>query len=172
MNVLHQGKFLNLIDDNGWEYVVRNNCRTVVVIVPLLDNDKTIFVEQYRKPVQSSMIEFPAGLVGDGDDFDEDIKLAAARELEEETGYLPAELYKVAEGPASAGLSDESLEVYVARNLTKTGEGGGVEGENITVHVVKLSEVKNWLAAQEEAGKVVDLKVWGGLYFLQDAVQG
>lgn len=172
MNVLHQGKFLNLIDDNGWEFVVRNNCRTVVVIVPLLDNDKTIFVEQYRKPVQSSMIEFPAGLVGDGDDFDEDIKLAAARELEEETGYLPAELYKVAEGPASAGLSDESLEVYVARNLTKTGEGGGVEGENITVHVVKLSEVKNWLAAQEEAGKVVDLKVWGGLYFLQDAVQG
>lgn len=172
MNVLHQGRFLNLIDDNGWEYVVRNNCRTVVVIVPLLDNDKTIFVEQFRKPVQSSMIEFPAGLVGDGDDFDEDIKIAAARELEEETGYLPAELYKVAEGPASAGLSDESLEVYVARDLTKTGEGGGVEGENIKVHVVKISEVKNWLAAQEEAGKVVDLKVWGGLYFLQDAVRG
>jgi len=171
MKILCEGKFLNLLDDNGWEWVRRNNCRNVVVILPLLDGDKTIFVEQFRKPVGRALIEFPAGLVGDGEDFEEDIKLAAARELEEETGYLPGKLTFVAQGPPSAGLSDENLELFVAEDLVKTGDGGGVEGENITVHVVKLSEVRNWLKEQQEAGLVVDLKVWGGLYFLQESVK-
>ncbi|MCM8541891.1 MAG: NUDIX hydrolase [Lentisphaeraceae bacterium] len=169
MDTLYSGKYLELVDDNGWEWVRRNNCRTVVVILPLLDGDKTVFVEQFRKPVGKSLIEFPAGLVGDGSDFDENVKLAAARELEEETGYYPEKLTFMIEGPASAGLSNENLEIFLAEDLKKTGEGGGVEGENITVHVVELANVEDWLRKQQEAGKVIDLKVWGGLYFINKA---
>ena len=171
MKTLYSGKYLEFIDDNGWEWVKRNNCRTVVVILPILDGDKTIFVEQYRKPVGKSLIEFPAGLVGDGDDFDENVKLAAARELEEETGYFPDKLEFVAEGPASAGLSNENLELFLAEDLRKTGDGGGVEGENITVHIVEIDKVEKWLRSKEEEGLVVDLKVWGGLYFIKDAIE-
>ena len=79
----YEGKYLAFYNDNGWEWVERNNCRTVVVIIPILDGNKTVFVEQYRKPVKKNLIEFPAGLVGDGDDFNENIAEAAGRELEE-----------------------------------------------------------------------------------------
>lgn len=171
MKVLHRGKYLDLVDDKGWEWVKRNNCRSVVIILPLLDDDKTIFVEQFRRPIGQNLIEFPAGLVGDGEQFDENIKLAAARELEEETGYFPKKLTYMADGPPSAGLSDETLELFLAEDLLKTGEGGGVEGENIIVHIVKLSDVRMWLKEQEQNGKIIDLKVWGGLYFLQEAVR-
>lgn len=166
MKTLYSGKYLELVDDKGWEWVKRNNCRTVVVILPLLDGNKTVFVEQFRKPVGESLIEFPAGLVGDGEDFDENVKLAAARELEEETGYYPEKLTYMIEGPASAGLSNENLEIFLAEDLKKTGDGGGVEGENITVHVVELDGVEDWLRKKQEEGKVIDLKVWGGLYFI------
>ncbi|MCM8529272.1 MAG: NUDIX hydrolase [Lentisphaeraceae bacterium] len=169
MKTLYSGKYLELVDDKGWEWVKRNNCRTVVVILPLLDGNKTVFVEQFRKPVGKSLIEFPAGLVGDGEDFDENVKLAAARELEEETGYYPEKLTYMIEGPASAGLSNENLEIFLAEDLKKTGDGGGVEGENITVHVVELDGVEDWLIKKQEEGKVIDLKVWGGLYFINKA---
>ena len=169
MKTLYAGKYIEFVDDDGWEWVRRNNCRTVVVILPLLDGGKTVFVEQFRKPVGKSLIEFPAGLVGDGEDFEESIKLAAARELEEETGYYPEKLTFMIEGPASAGLSNENLEIFLAEDLKKTGEGGGVEGENIKVHVVALDEAEKWLRNKQEEGKVIDLKVWGGLYFLKKA---
>jgi len=167
VKTLYEGKYLEFVDDNGWEWVRRNNCRTVVVILPLLDGDKTVFVEQFRKPVGKYLIEFPAGLVGDGEDFGENVKLAAARELEEETGYYPDKLSYMVEGPASAGLSNENLEIFLAEGLNKTGEGGGVEGEDIVVHVVDLDKAEEWLRAKQDEGKVIDLKVWGGLYFLE-----
>ena len=163
---VYTGKYLSLLKKDGWEWVERENCRTVVVVLPVLEGKKTIFVEQFRKPVQADLIEFPAGLVGDGDDFHEHIKEAAARELEEETGYWPDKLTYITQGPASAGLSNEAMEIYLAEDLRKTAEGGGVDGENITVHVVDLDKVDEWLVQQEKAGKVVDLKVWGGLYLI------
>jgi ADP-ribose pyrophosphatase len=172
MEELYKGKYLTFCKQNSWEWVVRNNCRTVVVIIPILDNSKTIFVEQFRKPVQADVIEFPAGLVGDGDDFNENIAEAAGRELEEETGYLPGKLTYITQGPGSAGLSNESMELYLAEDLRKTSDGGGVDGENIIVHVVDLDNVDSWLAEQEKAGKVIDLKVWSGLYIIQKALKG
>ncbi len=172
MKTLYAGKYIEFVDDNGWEWVRRNNCRTVVVILPLLDGNKTIFVEQFRKPVGKYLIEFPAGLVGDGEDFEENIKLAAARELEEETGYYPEKLTFMVEGPASAGLSNENLEIFLAEDMKKTGQGGGVEGEDITVHVVNLDNVEEWLRNKEDEGKVIDLKVWSGLYFLKKVEEG
>lgn len=167
MDTCYEGKYLTLYDDNGWEWVKRNNCRTVVAIVPLLDGTKTIFVEQFRKPVQKDMIEFPAGLVGDGDNFTEPIEEAARRELIEETGYDSANMSFLCKGPASAGLSNEELELYLATDLIKVGEGGGIDDEDIKVHVVELSKVDGWLEAQQEQGKLIDLKVWSGLRFLE-----
>lgn len=46
-----------------------------------------LLVSQFRPPVNSSVIEMPAGLVDEGEEGDEGAKRAALRELEEETGY-------------------------------------------------------------------------------------
>ncbi|NQZ56970.1 MAG: NUDIX hydrolase [Lentisphaeraceae bacterium] len=169
MEIHYEGSFLKFVTKDNWEWVQRNNCRAIAVIIPLLDEDQTIFVEQFRPPMNARLIEFPAGLVGDGADFEEDIVEAARRELEEETGYLAQKITHLVQGPASAGLSDENLDLFLAEDLCKIGDGGGVEGEDIIVHVVKLDSVEEWLYAQEKRGCIIDLKVWGGLYFLNKA---
>jgi ADP-ribose pyrophosphatase len=63
--ILHKGKYLNLVCDDNWEYVKRTNCSGIVVIVPKTKDGKVIFVEQFRRPVESQVIEWPAGLVND-----------------------------------------------------------------------------------------------------------
>ena len=169
MKTHYEGNFLKFVSHDNWEWVQRNNCRAIAVIIPLLGKDQTIFVEQFRPPMEANLIEFPAGLVGDGDDFHENIIEAANRELAEETGYMAEKVTHLTQGPASAGLSDENLDLFLAENLRKVGEGGGVEGEEIRVHVVDLDGVEEWLGEQQKRGCIIDLKVWGGLYFLNKA---
>jgi ADP-ribose pyrophosphatase len=100
---------------------------------------------------------------------DEAPELAAARELEEETGYRPARLERVAAGTSTAGLSDERLILYVAHGVERVGPGGGDEHEDIAVHLIPLAEVEAWLAEREVAGACIDLKIWAGLYFARRA---
>jgi len=63
--IIYKGKFLSYIDKGGWEYIERNNCDGIVIILAMTDDNKVIFIEQYRPPVAKSVIEFPAGLVND-----------------------------------------------------------------------------------------------------------
>jgi len=58
------GNFLELVSENGWEYVIRKNTKGVVIIcVYNKDNNKYLVVEQYRIPVRKRLIEFPAGII-------------------------------------------------------------------------------------------------------------
>src|SRR5699024_5375128 len=125
---------------------------------------------QPRLPVDTAVIELPAGLVGDIEgEEDESLVTAAARELEEETGYRAAELREVMAGPPSAGLANENAVFYLARGLTKVGAGGGDDSEQITPHVVSLAKIRGWLAAREAEGLLIDPKVYAGLYFAEHA---
>jgi ADP-ribose pyrophosphatase len=56
---------------------------------------------------------------------------------------------------------------FLATGLTRVGEGGGDENEDITVHVVPLQDASRWLAAQEAAGKLLDPKIYAGLWFAE-----
>src|SRR5699024_10711575 len=96
----------------------------------------------------------------------EDFSVAAVRELEEETGYRAKSVRYLTGGPPSAGLSSECLSFYRAYGLTRVGDGGGDETEDITVHSVALDEVEDWLAAREKQGAVIDPKIYAGLYFI------
>jgi ADP-ribose pyrophosphatase len=44
--------------------------------------------------------------------------------------------------------------------------GGGVDGEQIDVRTPKLRTIRKWLADQAAAGKLIDSKVYAGLYFI------
>ena len=60
----------------------------MVAIIAVTDEDKLLLVEQHRPPVNQTVLELPAGLVGDLSDHPmEDLEQAAQRELLEETGY-------------------------------------------------------------------------------------
>ena len=111
------GRYLGMRERDNWEYATRTNASAVAVLVPVTDNDELVLVEQYRVPVESNVIELPAGLVGDLDDEEESTMTAAHRELEEETGYQAGKLSLLLVCPSSAGMSDETISIYLAENL-------------------------------------------------------
>lgn len=165
-----QGRFLSLVAQGDWEYVTRNNAAGVVIVVPLTDEGRLVFVEQFRRPVGANVIEFPAGLAGDiAGAEDEALAVAAARELEEETGYRAGGLTPVYSGPSSAGLCDEISTIFLATGLRRASEGGGVGGEKITVHEIPRDDAHAWLGEQQRRGRLVAARVYAGLYFLNHA---
>ena len=164
--VCYEGRYLGLHERSGWEYATRTNATGVVVIVPLTADGRVIFVEQYRVPVGNRVIELPAGLVGDEDDPDEALETAAVRELREETGYRAGRLKVLGQCPSSAGMTDETLTLYLAEDCRREGAGGGDDSEDITVHTVPLPEVDHWLAEQQRAGLAFDPKIYAALYWI------
>jgi len=104
----YKGRYLSLLERNGWEFASRSNATGVVVLVAVTDSREIVLVEQFRKPIGMDVIELPAGLVGDLDDTSETTLVAAARELEEETGFTAAHMEILMECPSSAGMSDEA----------------------------------------------------------------
>jgi ADP-ribose pyrophosphatase len=96
--------------------------------------------------------------VGD-EDAGEEIAAAATRELEEETGYRAERMVNLGRFYASAGMSSEYFTLLRAEGLVKTGEGGGVAGENILVHRVPRAGVPAFVEAKRAEGAEVDVKL-------------
>ncbi|HCU23977.1 MAG TPA: hypothetical protein DF383_03090 [Deltaproteobacteria bacterium] len=163
--ILYRGNYLQLVKKQNWEWVERVNCSGVVMMLGMTAERKVILVEQYRVSLGKNVIEFPAGLVGDQDKA-ENLETAARREFLEETGYTAERWTLLMDGPPSAGMSSETVSIFLAEALKKVGAGGGDESEKITVHEVELSQVEEWLWTRRREGTAVDPKVYSGLYFL------
>ncbi|WP_294321730.1 NUDIX hydrolase [uncultured Sphingomonas sp.] len=155
--VMWAGRFITAKKRGRWEYVGRANGIGAAVIVAI-DAGHVLLVEQYRVPLGRNCIELPAGLVGD-DSEGEAAAVAATRELEEETGYRAGTMVPLGEYHSSPGMVSESFTLFRAGELVKVGDGGGVPGENITVHRVALDGIVAFLAGQRAAGKAVDVKL-------------
>ena len=164
--ILHETPYLNLIQRGKWFLARRPNSSAVICIAAVTE-EGLLLVEQYRPAVQCNTIECPAGLAGDiSGQENEAIVEAAKRELLEETGYVAEEWEEVMPMPSSAGMTDELVTMFRAKNLTRLHEGGGDETEEITVHEVPLNTVRDWLFDQHASGKLVDARVFAALYFL------
>ncbi|AND69437.1 DNA mismatch repair protein MutT [Dyella thiooxydans] len=172
VETLYQGRWLTLRQRGRWEYVERNNPGGAVIILAVTPEDRVLFVEQYRVPILQRTIEMPAGLVGDlAEQADEGALIAAARELEEETGYRCGRMEFIHEGPSSSGMSTEMIAFARAWELEKVGPGGGDESEDITVHEVPRAEAGTWLFARAAEGYSIDPKLFAGLWFLEHGGQ-
>ncbi len=165
----YAGRFLSLLERDGWEFVSRSNASSVVMLIAVTDDDEILLVEQYRKPIEASVVELPAGLVGDLADPAESIFEAAGRELEEETGYAAGSMDLLMTCPSSAGMSDEIVSFVLARDLHRTGPGGGDHSEDIAVLPVPLGQVDGWLAERLAAGGVLDPRIYAALYWLRQS---
>ncbi|MBA3941328.1 MAG: NUDIX hydrolase [Sphingopyxis sp.] len=156
-----EGRFITVRQQGSWEYVSRSrgiHAAVILAIDDASDGRHVILVEQYRVPLKVNCLELPAGLVGD-EAAGEAPEIAAARELEEETGYHAAHWRTVGEFYSSPGMVSESFTLLHATGLTKVGEGGGVAGEDIIVHRVPLDGIEDFVARKRAGGCGVDVRV-------------
>ena len=167
METLYDGPWLRMMRRGRWEYVERTHGDGMaVIVIAVTPEDNLLFVEQYRIPLGARTIEMPAGLVGD-DHVNDTLEAAARRELIEETGWSPGRVEVLLIGPTSAGMSNERIAFVRARELTKVGEGGGVDNEDIIVHAVPRAQAPAWLMQKQREGFELDLKLWAGLWMLE-----
>jgi len=155
--IIWQGKFVTAKRKGKWEYVSRSRGIKAAVILAVEDGH-VILVEQYRVPLGRNCVELPAGLIGDETEGEDPLE-AAGRELEEETGYRAAKLESLGEYYSSPGMVSESFTLVRASGLAKVGDGGGTDGENITVHRVALSELKQFLETKRAENIGVDVRL-------------
>ncbi|NIJ07553.1 ADP-ribose pyrophosphatase [Sphingomonas vulcanisoli] len=155
--IVWQGKYITVRKQGTWEYVGRaRNIHAAVILA--IDDGCVLLVEQFRVPLNARCLELPAGLVGD-ESQGEAIETAAARELEEETGYRPGRIETVGRFASSPGMVSETFTLVRAHELTKVGEGGGVDNEGITVHRVPLDDVPAYVEARRNEGFIIDVKL-------------
>lgn len=165
ITTIAEGQYLGLYSRDDWEFADRPNANGVVGILPVTADGRLVLVEQYRVPVLSRVIEIPAGLVGDEEEFHgESLADCAARELLEETGYRAGKITPLLSSPTSAGMTPETTHLFAATGLVRETEGGGTESEDITVHHVALDDLGGWLARQREDGRLIDLKIHACLW--------
>ena len=170
--ILYDGLWLRMVRRGHWEYAERTHGNGMaVIIIAVTPDDDVLFVEQYRVPLGARTIEMPAGLVGD-DHAHDTLESAARRELIEETGWEASRVDVLLIGPTSSGMSSERIAFVRALDLTRVGEGGGVDNEDITVHTVPRAQAPAWLMRKQAEGFELDLKLWAGLWMIDHNPDG
>ncbi len=168
MKVEWSGRFIEILTEGPWEYVRRTGDRGAAVVIAITDDDEVVLVEQYRVPLGKTCLEFPAGLIDAG----ETPIAAGLRELEEETGFRAAHVETIGAFASSPGLTSESFILLKAHGLVRTGPGGGLDDESITVHLVPCGEFVRFIARKRDDDVTIDVKLIAGLNLFQGLYAG
>lgn len=117
-----------------------------VAVIAITEDKKIILVEQYRKALERSIIEIPAGKI----EPNEDPELTALRELEEETGYTTKKLQYIQSFATSPGFADEIIHLYLAENIVKVEEKADLdEDEFVELMYVSLEEMESMITTKQ-----------------------
>lgn len=153
-----------------WEAVDRvGSCETahaVFIVAKIVPDDELVLIRQFRPPAGKLMVEFPAGLIDQG----EDAAGTAERELYEETGFEGKVLYCTGGGFSSPGMTGESI-VLAAMEIDGSKYQGFIpqnhqeECENIEVFRVKIDRLGEFIREMEAAGCGIDSKIHTVLAF-------
>jgi ADP-ribose pyrophosphatase len=166
---LLKGHFLHVLRDTvrlpdgnhaTREYVIHPGA---VMVLAQLDDGRTVLERQYRYPVQSVMVEFPAGKLDPG----EGSLACAQRELLEETGYTAREWARAGVLHPVISYSTEFIDIWFARGLT-LGERKLDAGEFLDVFTATPAELLSWCGS----GRVTDAKTLTGVLWLQNVLSG
>lgn len=131
-----------------------------VAVLALTDDNKIVMVEQYRKALDKTIAEIPAGKLEAG----EDPQACAERELEEETGYGCKEMDWLISFYTSPGFADELVHLYIAKGLEKKEDAASPdEDEFVNLMEVSLEEALSLLKEQ----KIHDAKTAYAVQYLQ-----
>lgn len=181
--ILYDTKYLQLKSTkskNGkdWVYAHRPNAKDVVVILPLINNEKILFLKEERPPLQAEgiskySIALPAGLVGD-ERIGESVEEAIASELLEEAGLKADKIeIKTRKTASSPGCVSEVVTIAIAyindyNIVSKPVNDGGVIVDRM---LVDRKNVYNWLKEQEENGIALTASTLAALFYLSEVKQ-
>lgn len=131
-----------------------------VAIIPITNENKIVFVEQYRKPLEKSIVEIPAGKLEPG----EKPESTAIRELEEETGYTARNVTKLTSFYTSPGFADELMHIYFAKDIEKLEVPPAMdEDEFVEILELSLDEAKKLVEEQ----RIHDAKTIYAILYLE-----
>lgn len=124
-----------------WDFIKHNGAAAAV---PVREDGKILMVRQYRNALERYTLEIPAGGLNPGEGTD----VAAARELEEETGYSSDNLELLPSLRTTVAFCNEKIDIYVAKNLVKTHQHLD-EDEFLNVEAYSLEELEKKIFRQE-----------------------
>ena len=158
-NIVYAGRVLTLnVDEVGLpdgshsrREVIHHSGGAAVLFV---DEGKVLLVKQFRYAYGREIFEIPAGKLNAG----EAPQLAAARELEEETGYK-AEIVRLAEIYPTPGYTDEIIYIFLAKNAVHTAQKLD-EGEFLNVKFIPIEKVVEMI----DSGEINDAKTIVAIY--------
>lgn len=154
--VNHKGK------EGVWEVVRRKAYGNIIGIAAITKGKEIILEKIFRLPVNSYVLELPAGLMDkEGEPEEEMIR----RELLEETGYKVESVEKLVNGPVSAGLRDDEMVIYLGSNAFSAQNPELEDAEDIEIIKVPLGGLFNYLSEQKEIK--VDLKILSVIPYLE-----
>lgn len=107
-----------------------------VMVIPVL-GESFVLVRQWRHAARRLTTEFPGGVL----DGDEDPAVAAARELEEETGFRAGKLTHLGSCSPNPALFSNSFHCYLAEELTPTGTQKLDADELLRYELLPIDEV-------------------------------
>jgi ADP-ribose pyrophosphatase len=142
------------------EYVIHPGA---VMVVAELPDGRLVLERQFRYPVQSVMVEFPAGKLDPG----EDSLVCAQRELLEETGYTARQWARAGVLHPVISYSTEFIDIWFARELT-AGQRQLDAGEFLDVFSASTDELLQWC----RDGRITDAKTLTGVLWLQNLRSG
>jgi 8-oxo-dGTP pyrophosphatase MutT (NUDIX family) len=116
-----------------------------VNVVPVLPDGRVLLVRQWRFGIGAPTLEIPGGMV----ERDEEPRAAAARELEEETGYRAARLELLGEVEPNPAFLTNRCATYLATGLVRIGEPAGDGEEEIELESARAGELAGLVAAGE-----------------------
>ncbi len=154
--------------ERTWETVARKNSRGAVgILATVKKTGEIVLIRQYRPPVDCYVIEFPAGLIDDGEEPEE----AALRELREETGFTGKLLEISPKAYSSPGLTDEFL-IFAKIEVQEKGETDFDESESIETFLVKPEDLAGFLEDARSRGDVIDAKVMAYAFANREGADG
>lgn len=133
------------------------------VVIPVNDNGELYMVRQFRKPLDLTTLELPAGKL----DFPgEDPRLCAERELMEETGLRAEKIEHVISMHTTPGFCNEVIHMYIATGLTQ-GEACTDEDEFLDVEKMHVSKLVNMILEH----KITDAKTIIGVLLAERQIR-